>query len=228
MKVIGGIFHRAGKIVSYNPIQIPRIDEMEHYDSIFTEMNVRDGGLVRLVAAMSLLKPATMWTTSVPSPDDFAVMLLHGVFPMAPSPRGDHSLGLEGLAQYLEFGPMLRALQGRIWRLEPHAIHATALNGSRDVAANLFDVPDGSRLAVVAMLGSVGATNIRTAADDDPTATNPVYVNVTLGNGGGGGSRCEVLQVGRWSKWTPVAGSAGGGGVIRIPVASNIAMLRIK
>ena len=96
MKLIGDIFHQAGKIVSYNPVQIPRIDEMQHYDSVFTEMDSRSSGSVRLVAAMSPHKPATMWTTSVPSPSDFAMLLLHGIYPMAPSPRGDHSLGLDG------------------------------------------------------------------------------------------------------------------------------------
>ena len=42
---------KTGKLISYNPIQIPRIDIMEHYDTIFTEMNVRGVGSVRLVAA---------------------------------------------------------------------------------------------------------------------------------------------------------------------------------
>ena len=30
MKQIGKVFHEAGKIISYNPVQIPRVDIMEH------------------------------------------------------------------------------------------------------------------------------------------------------------------------------------------------------
>jgi hypothetical protein len=81
---------------------------MEHYDTIFTEMNVRSFGLVRLVAAMSTHKPATMWTTSVLVDSQFEFALLHGIFPMAPSPAGDHSLGMDGLKTWLRYGPMMR------------------------------------------------------------------------------------------------------------------------
>ena len=57
------------------------------------------------VAAMSPSKPATMWNTRVPSPAEFELGLLHGIFPMAPAPSGDHSLGMSGLPQFLTYGP---------------------------------------------------------------------------------------------------------------------------
>lgn len=86
----------------YNPIQIPRVD-VATFDAIFTEMSVSDAGARMLVASMSPLKPATMWTTRVPSDAEFASALLHGIFPMAPAPSGDHSLGLDGLDQFLKW-----------------------------------------------------------------------------------------------------------------------------
>jgi hypothetical protein len=76
---VGKVFHDAGKIISYNPVQVPRIDLMEHYDTIFTELLFPDLGSMFLVAAMAPLKPATMWTTSVPSSRQFELGLLHGV-----------------------------------------------------------------------------------------------------------------------------------------------------
>ena len=87
--------------IRYNPIQVPRID-VASFDAIFTEMSVSDAGGVLLVAAMSLRKPATMWTTKPPDDRTFAACLLHGIFPMAPAPSGDHSLGLDGLDQFLK------------------------------------------------------------------------------------------------------------------------------
>lgn len=111
-----------------------------------------------LVAAMSVRKPATMWTVDVPTDADFANGMLHGIYPMAPAPSGDHSLGMNGLPMYLKYGPMLRAIQGRIWRLEPHAVKAMVHPSNRGagiddgvvgVDANLFETPGGALIAVV-------------------------------------------------------------------------------
>ena len=51
LKEVAGVFHAAGKIMSYNPIQIPRVDLMEHYDSIFTEMFYQSISVRRAPAA---------------------------------------------------------------------------------------------------------------------------------------------------------------------------------
>ena len=54
------------------------------------------------------------------------------------------------MAQFLEFAPMLRAMQGRVWRLEPFAVQAS-VSGAGDAAgvdANLFEDPDGALIAV--------------------------------------------------------------------------------
>ena len=42
-------------------------------------------------------------------PKDGPVMLLlHGIYPMAPAPSGDHSLGLSGISQFLKGTPVLQ------------------------------------------------------------------------------------------------------------------------
>ena len=143
----------------------------QHYDTIFTELAVDTGGRTRLVSAMALQKPATMWVSHLPSDATFVFGLLHGVYPMAPAPSGDHSLGMSGMAIYLKYGPMLRALQGRVWNLEGHSISASidkasfgAVNDSArggseiGVDANLFDLPDGTSIAVLALRGATTAT----------------------------------------------------------------------
>ena len=123
------------------------------------------------MSAMALQKPATMWVSHLPSDAAFVFGLLHGVYPMAPAPSGDHSLGMSGMDVYLKYGPMLRALQGRVWNLEGHSISASidkatfdAVNDSaREVSgigvdANLFDLPDGTSIAVLALRGATTAT----------------------------------------------------------------------
>jgi hypothetical protein len=77
MARVGQIFRDAGKIISYNPIQIPRIDIMEHYDAVFTELGLDPGGRTRLVSAMALQKPATMWVTHQPSDAAFDLCTWH-------------------------------------------------------------------------------------------------------------------------------------------------------
>ena len=216
---VSAVFHAAGKLVSYNPVQVPRVDLMEHYDAIFTEMSVASVPNVWLVAALSPQKPATMWTTKVPTDDQFATALLHGVFPMAPAPSGDHSLGLDGLSQFLKFGPMLRAMQGRVWRLEAAAVSATVTHpGWKGVDANLFETPDGALIAVL---------RLNPAAKS--AATFPVSVSVRVG---AAATRphpvVEVLQVGRHAQWTPVAGGVGGDGSVVVSLESFLGFVRVS
>eukprot|EP01052_Picozoa_sp_SAG31_P058708 SAG31_NODE_18089_length_647_cov_1.087591_1_plen_210_part_01 len=137
-QVFGEIIQRAGKMVSYNPIQIPRIDVSLAFDAIFTEMRSNSLPDIFLVASMSLFKPATMWTVAPPTEQNFHQLLLHGVYPMAPAPSGDHSLGLSGMEHFLHFGPMLRAMHGRRWHLSPHAIQCAAAAPPQRCAANIF------------------------------------------------------------------------------------------
>ena len=194
---------------------------MEHYDTIFTELPADAGGRTRLVAAMALQKPATMWVSHLPSDATFVFGLLHGVFPMAPAPAGDHSLGMSGMYTYLKYGPMMRALQGRVWNLQPHAISAyignttTPAAGSAQggpgvgVDANLFDLPDGSSVAVLALRGTTTATVILRLAR---VAAEPAV-------------KVESLQLGRTENWAPAAARDG---TVQLEIRSTVAMLRIS
>ena len=70
-----------------------------------------------------------------------------GVYPMAPFPGNDHSILPEPWTdqQYLDYGPLLSAMRGKKWALEPHCIEVQ--NGL--AKANLFKVPDGFIAPVV-------------------------------------------------------------------------------
>ena len=215
-----------------NPVQIPRIDVNLAFDAIFTEMPSRGLGDIFLVSAMALLKPATMWTTSPPSDSNFASLLLHGVFPMAPAPSGDHSLGLQGLGQFLKFGPMLRALHGRQWNLTPHAVSCEAAAQTQHCSANVFDVPDGQLIAVIALSSNGPAVEdeFESITHDEPSlhthpppppppASGTVRVRLApalLESKG----KVESLQVGRTARWVSIHTTAA------LHVEAGIAMLR--
>ena len=103
---------------------------------------------------------------------------------------------------------MLRVLQGRVWRLEPHAIHAKS---QVDVAANLFETPDGSLLAILLL----DSKAMLTPNPSNPLATN---VSVALAAAAAAPTKYEVLQV-RWqSQWVTLQGRAMGG-VFNVPMA---------
>lgn len=217
-----------------NPVQIPRIDVNLAFDAIFTEMNSRSLGEVFLVSSMSLLKPATMWTTSPPADSNFESLLLHGVYPMAPAPSGDHSLGLNGMAQFLKYGPMLRALHGRVWNLAPHAISCApvaAQGPQRRCLANMFDVP-GDVLIAVAVLTDGGKTidllsshqqGRRTVGMHHPPPPPPPasgVVAVQVARSLAQGRKVELLQVGRDARWVAV------GATNALKVEKGIILLR--
>ena len=208
------MFHAASKMLSFNPVQVPRIDLMEHYDAVFTELSVTSLGNVKMVAALAPFKPATMWTTVVPTPSIFASLLLHGVYPMAPSPDGDHSLGLDGLDAFLEYGPMLRAMRGREWVLTAHAV------SSSDADVNLFSLPCGALLAPVVPLER--KLNANTAMGVEVTfASLPKTATFS------------ALQHGRRAQWTPLSGSTivrrvGDVFVVAVTVTNGIAMIRVN
>eukprot|EP01043_Picozoa_sp_COSAG02_P052164 COSAG02_NODE_5581_length_4215_cov_1.971817_5_plen_188_part_00 len=181
------------------------------------------------MSAMALQKPATMWVSHLPSDATFAFGLLHGVYPMAPAPSGDHSLGMSGMAIYLKYGPMLRALQGRVWNLEGHSISASidkasfgAVNDSArgsgiGVDANLFDLPDGSSIAVLALRGATTATvTVKLARLAAESTASPAPNDISL--------HIDVLQLGRVETWTPIKASSG---LVQLEIKSTIAMLRM-
>jgi len=130
---------------------------------------------------------------------------------MAPSPNGDHSLGLDGLGAFLRFGPMLRALRGRVWNLTPGGVIASSSGGAA-VECNIFDTPNGLLAVAVPRGGSGGGRDT---------------VSVMVASSLRAGRPCvEVLHVGRNASWTAV--KAGAGGAVKIPAPDLVAMIRYR
>jgi len=86
------------------------------------------------------------WTIAIPEiqndPDRYFQRHLHmGAFLTAPIAGNDHTIlpSADVDQAYTDYGPLLDALRGKRWVLEPHAIEAT----DTEVKANLFQVPGG-------------------------------------------------------------------------------------
>ena len=144
------IVHGAGKVMYVNNHD-KRLDILHHIDGIFDEFTY-GGSPLNLTALLCVRRPALGWTAEEknlrPDPDAFFQKYLYlGVFPMAPFPGNDHSLGPGEWVdrQYLDYGPLLVALRGKRWVLEPHVI---SVRGSA-AKANIFEVPGGYVIPVV-------------------------------------------------------------------------------
>ncbi len=144
------MMHRANKVVFVNN-HSKRIDMLRNVDGIFDEFTYH-GCPLNLTALLSLERPALGWTYSkenlLPDPDFFFQKYLYmGVFPMAPFPGNDHSLRPDEFVDkyYLDYGPMLKAMAGRRWVLQPHIVKAPDNNAK----VNLFRTGSGYILPVV-------------------------------------------------------------------------------
>ncbi|MDD5704793.1 MAG: acetylxylan esterase [Kiritimatiellae bacterium] len=144
MTPIADIVHRAGKVIMYNPFVAHRIDYYKDIDGLFTE-----GGLD--AALLGIRKPVVIWagSTNDLSPDADAFFQRHlylGAYPMAPFPQNDHSIRPDPRAEqfYLDYGPLLDAMRGKKWVLEPHCL--TVEGGVAQ--ANLFSVPGGYAIPI--------------------------------------------------------------------------------
>jgi hypothetical protein len=145
---LGPLVHGAGKVILYNPCMCYRLDLMREVDGFFGETWPTQHGYTCLngTGFLALRKPGIVWTdnraTLQPDPDAYFQRHLHmGVYPMAPYPKNDHSItpDPEAEAKYLEYGPLMVAMRGKKWVLEPHCIGVEG-----DAAkANLFAVPGG-------------------------------------------------------------------------------------
>ncbi|MEI8372772.1 MAG: hypothetical protein WCJ35_08060 [Planctomycetota bacterium] len=149
MARLGPLMHQAGKVVFVNNHN-KRLDMLRHVDGIFDEFTYA-GAPLNLTALLTLRKPALGWTDSEaalkPDPDVFFQRYLHlGVYPMAPFPGNDHSLRPSAWVdrQYLAYGPLLDAMRGKRWVLEPHCVESA----TPGVKVNLFQVPGGYVLPV--------------------------------------------------------------------------------
>ncbi|HLA85577.1 MAG TPA: hypothetical protein VJL29_12350 [Thermoguttaceae bacterium] len=164
MDRLGPLMHNADKVIFCNNHD-KRLEILRHADGIFDEFT-NSGRSLNAIALLGLSKPVMGWTNTVeelkPDADAFFQKYLYlGVFPMAPFPGNDHSIGPDkwGDQQYLDYGPLLRLMRGKRWVLRPHCVDVPAGNAK----ANLFRVADGYVVPVV-------------YADDSPT------VRVRLGD----------------------------------------------
>jgi hypothetical protein len=136
--------HGAGKAIFCNP-HLNRLELLKEVDGIYNEFG-HIGFNLNLSSFLTLSKPLLAWTpdakTVLESPDEyFQHHLFLGAFPTAPFPGNDHTIGPDPAAEkyYLDYGPLLAALKGRRWVLEPHIIEAPENNA----LVNIFAVgPD--------------------------------------------------------------------------------------
>ena len=144
MSKLGPIMHSNDKVIFCNP-HYRRLDLMRHVDGIYDEFG-QMGHSMNLCTLLCVRKPIMEWTISIPEiqnePDDYFQRHLHmGAFLTAPLPGNDHTiLPTADVDQaYYDYGPLLDALRGKRWVLEPHAIEAA----DHVAKANLFEVPGG-------------------------------------------------------------------------------------
>ncbi len=143
--------HQAKKVIFVNN-HTKRVDLLRHADGIFDEFTNYESPL-NTTSFLTLKKPFLGWTPSVgdlrsDGPDNFFQKYLYmGAFPMCPFPGNDHSIRPDewGDQQYLDYGPLMRLLQGRQWILEKNPVRVT----SADAKANVFQTPEGYVVPIV-------------------------------------------------------------------------------
>jgi hypothetical protein len=130
-----------------------RLDLMREVDGFFGETWPTQHGYTCLngTGFLALRKPGIVWTDNAstlnPDPDAYFQRHLHmGAYPMAPYPKNDHSItpDPEADSKYLEYGPLMVAMRGKKWVLEPHCVEIEG----HAAKANLFTVPGGYAVPV--------------------------------------------------------------------------------
>ena len=179
---LGSLMHGANKAILVNDL-VKRVDLMKHVDGFFDEYAYA-GSPLNETAFLSLNKPAMCWTSGASDirktgVDDFFQKYLYlGVFPMCPFPGNDHSIKPDPEIDkwYIDYGPLMIAMKGRKWILEPHVISVK----NNLAKANLFSIPKGFYIPVV--YGKKGVANAM----------------VTFKNVGGGKIKfCQVYSPGK-------------------------------
>ncbi|MEI7902983.1 MAG: hypothetical protein WCK89_22295, partial [bacterium] len=211
MARLGPLMHKAGKVVFVNN-HSKRIDLLRHVDGIYDEFTYKAAAL-NLTALLTLRKPALGWIDNEgalkPDPDDFFQRFIYlGVYPMAPFPGNDHSLRPSAWVdqQYLDYGPLLDAMRGKKWVLEPHCAEVA----EHAAKVNLFEVPGGYAMPV-----TFGGTN-------------PV-VKVSVRNVKGlKNATCEVLYPGAEKSETLVTAYKDGVLELAVPLKRRCAMVCIR
>lgn len=148
MAEMGPLVHAASKNIFVNN-HVKRIDLLEQADGIFDEFGNNNNSL-NTTAFLCVQKPYLAWTGSahdVADADGFFQKYLYlGAFPMCPFPGNDHAIQPGAADQaYLDYGPLLRLLEGREWVLTPGAV----LVKDNTAKANIFRTPHGIVVCVV-------------------------------------------------------------------------------
>ncbi len=214
MGQLGPMMHANGKVIFCNP-HYRRLDLMRHIDGVYDEFG-HMGHSMNLCALLCLRKPILEWTVSIPEiqdePDDYFQRHLHmGAFLTAPLSGNDHTiLPTANIDRaYFDYGPLLDALRGKRWVLEPHAIEVV-----ENVAkGNLFDVPGAY---VVPLTFGGDATNAR------------VVLRRLTRQPGQRVFHAEVIHPGQ-ALWVPLDAEDNDGVVrMNVPLARGCAMVKLS
>jgi len=146
MSKLGPIMHEAGKVIFVNDCAV-RLETLRHIDGIYSEWTPGFQSYFSYSALLGLRKPVMVWTNDGELNDAYFQRCLYlGIFPTAPYPNNNHCLRPSALADsmFLDYGPLMDAMRGKKWVLEPHCVETT----TRDIKVNLFEVPGGYALPV--------------------------------------------------------------------------------
>jgi len=186
---ISAVVHANNKVVLVNN-HSKRIDILKNVDGIFDEFTYA-GTALNLTAFLCINKPALGWTassanvTSVGGDSFMQKYLYMGVFPMCPFPGNDHSISPSPEADqyYLDYGPLMKLMEGAEWVLKPHVISTK----EGEAKVNLFKIPSGYSIPVVhaakdivlVRLKGIDIGKITSAEVYHPGADAPVLIPVT-------------------------------------------------
>jgi hypothetical protein len=210
LESLGKIIHDADKIIYVNNLD-KRIDVLKNIDGVYCEY-ADYGTALNLTAFCCLKCPALGWTRTnedlQPDPDAYFQRFLYmGVYPTAPLDGNDHTILPDPLADkyYADYAPLMDAMRGRKWVLQPHCIEVTG-----DAAkANLFEISNGFLIPVCfAEEGKTVELVIRNIKGLEKVKAEAIYP---------GGKTATV----------PV-GYKKGALVLQVPVERGMAMIRLS
>eukprot|EP01006_Ploeotia_vitrea_P065811 TRINITY_DN93852_c0_g1_i1.p1 TRINITY_DN93852_c0_g1~~TRINITY_DN93852_c0_g1_i1.p1 ORF type:complete len:808 (+),score=70.02 TRINITY_DN93852_c0_g1_i1:44-2467(+) len=118
--------HRSRKVMMMNCNTMCRVDLLKYFDGTFSE-----GSVLNAVGWTGMRRPTILWTYNLDNhtADElhhaFQAHLLMKVYPMAPTPKNDHSIQPQNKTVngfYKMYGKSFNALHGAVWNLQPHSV----------------------------------------------------------------------------------------------------------
>ncbi len=148
---LSSIMHGANKVIFANNHD-KRIDLLGDVDGLFDEFSYC-GNSLNLTSFMCISKSALGWTDEAGTVrkeggDSFFQKYLYmGIFPMCPFPNNDHSISPSPDVDqaYLDYGPLMKLMQGREWVLQPHVVSVS----DHLAKVNIFKIRGGFSIPVV-------------------------------------------------------------------------------